>query len=131
MSAEKKPTIRSAELMVIKSVKSSKEEGSGVSIRVVQWIYDFAFKPGMELKGYHAGPDGKAFSVKLEKRAYFTKNGMVMVGKAEGFTLGDLAFLHPKWKEMIQLMKNPPMPKPKPAPAAAAKPEDAIEEVPF
>jgi hypothetical protein len=73
-------------------------------------------------------PEG--FTVALEKRDYYTKDGKELPGKARGFTLEDLAFLHPKWKEMIALMKNPP--KPPAAPSPASKPQDdVIEEVPF
>ncbi len=131
MSEEKKrPMPRYFELLLVRSMPSDNDAGAGVKIVVCEWAYDFAYKPSMAKKGYHAGSDGKAFSVKLEKRGYYTAAGKVMPGKAEGLTLDDLAFLHPKWKEMIALMKNPP--KPPAAPATASKPQDdVIEEVPF
>jgi hypothetical protein len=112
---KKRKLIGSVELLVVKDYPSRYETGAGSKIRVVQWLYD----------------DGK-FSVKLERRGYFTKEGKVMTGKAEGFGLDDLAALHPRWKDAIQLMKNPPKPPPPPAPAPKPQQEDdVIEEVPF
>lgn len=100
----------SIELIVVSDKKSTKQAGAGSKIRVVQWVFD------------------KGSSVKLEKRAYYTENGQVKTGKAEGFGLSDLEALKPKWKEIIQMMKNPPKP---PAPKAPARDENEIEEVPF
>lgn len=129
MSDKKKPNVRMIELLLIRDIPSRKETGSGVKIRLVTFAYDFAWTQDLGERGYFAGGDGKAFIVKLEKRSYYTKEGKKLPGKVEGLLLNDLAFLHPRWKEMIALMKNPPKPPLLPAPV---KPQDdAIEEVPF
>lgn len=131
MSEKKKTIVRYIELLVLRDTPSSADPGAGVKIIVCEWAYDFLFKPGMEKKDFHRGADGKAFSVKLEKRGYYTtKTGELRIGKAEGLTLTDFGLLHPKWKEMITLMKNPPKPPAAPAPAGK-KQDDTIEEVPF
>lgn len=109
---KKRKLVDSVELLVIEDRPSRFEQGSGTKLRVIQWVYD----------------DGN-FSVKLERRGYFTKDGKIMNGKCEGFDLNDLAALHPRWKEAISKMKNPPPP-PKPAPKKDTT-DDTIEEVPF
>lgn len=104
--------VRGIELLVIKDYPSKKESGAGVKIRVVQWVYD------------------NGSSVKLERRGYFTKEGRVLTGKAEGLGWSDLEHIRPRWKEIVHLMTNPPEVKPIDKPKARQEDEE-IEEVPF
>ena len=69
-------------------ISSTDEDSRGqhVEVRVVQWIID-----------------GEAKSVKLEKRQFYKdeETGQEMMGKADGFTLKDLATIQPRWKEIV------------------------------
>ncbi len=125
----KKTTVRTIELMLIKDIKSRKDRGAGAKIALVSSVYNKAYTVELGELGYMATDDGKAFIVRLEKRGYYTSGGVVQPGKAEGLTLADIVYLHPKWKQMIQLMKNPP--KPAPMPAAGKTDDTIIEEIPF
>ncbi len=102
--------VRSVTLLLIKDHKSENEPGAGWMIRVAQWIGD------------------KGASVLLEKRSYFNKGGQQCWSKAQGLGLKDLVTIHPHWKEIVRLQKNPP----KVEPLDRAKPQqEEIEEVPF
>jgi hypothetical protein len=109
---KKKVNLRCIVLLMIADFPSRTAPGCGKCIRVVQWVGD------------------RGVSVKLEKVGYFVKDGMTLMGKREGFTLEDLTYFYKKWKEIIQIMKNPPAPPPLPA-AKAPQAEETIEEVPF
>lgn len=90
--------------------KTLDEKGRGWKLRVVQWI---------------KGDESK--SVLLEKRDYFRDEyGQVKMGKARGFSLKDLEAVKEHWREVIELMKNPPA-------VTAAPPEEqkAQDEVPW
>jgi hypothetical protein len=119
--------VEGKDLLVIKKVTPQGPEGDqkwgkeGYILRVVAWIYE-------KKKG------GIGQSVSLEKRVLFLSDeGDVRNGKAKGLTLEDMAEIGPRWKEIVEVMKNAPEPsfsgsKPKSSPAAV--PAD-IEEVPF
>ncbi len=105
---------REIELLLIKDYPSKDQAGSGSKLRVVQWVFE------------------RGFSVKLERRAYYTKDGSPRIGKAMGLGLEDFAELHARWKEVIQLMKNPPKPTPPKQETPDGEDSDGyIEEVPF
>jgi hypothetical protein len=122
-------TVEAKELLVIKTVRPKAAEGDqkygkeGYVIRVVAWVYE-------KSKG------GIGQSVSLEKRLlYLTEDGDVRNGKAKGFLLEDLAEIQPRWKEIVEAIKNAPAPsfagaKSGSTKAAPAEVDD-IEQVPF
>ena len=88
------------------------QRGQHMEIRVVQWIID-----------------GEAKTVKLEKRQFYKDDdGAEMTGKADGFTLKDLAAVRDNWSKIVATIKNPP---PIPATAASAGADNPPEEAPF
>lgn len=109
----KKDNVYGIDLKVLWHEPSKKEPGSGKMIKVVQWVYE------------------RGNTVKLEKRSYYTKDGKRLPGKAEGLGLKDLKLIHPFWKEVVAIMKNPPAPKPRPQEPAPRAEEQDMEEVPF
>jgi hypothetical protein len=122
--------LESKELLVIKKVSpepatgGSKYGKNGFTIRIIQWLFEGKGKNKGTVQG----------SVSLEKREFFlTEDGDLRTGKAKGFTLDDMAAIGPKWKEIVEAMKNAPEPA---WPAGGSKPQSAavseeIEEVPF
>jgi len=96
-----------------KPEKGDKFDKNGVTIRVIQWIFE-------KDKG------GVGGAVSLEKRqTYLGEDGEIKNGKAKGFTLDDMAIVKDKWQDIIKAMKEAP------APAFAEVGSDNIEEVPF
>lgn len=97
---------------------------NGFKLRVCQWLY-----------GRRDGSVGGA--VKLERRQlYIGDDGTTRNGKAEGFTLDDLGLIQKSWKQIIEIMKNPPEPAwpvKEQAPQSAQAPanDPGIDEVPF
>lgn len=83
--------IRERELLVIKDTPSRTTPGAGVKLRVVQWI----------------SSDG--ISTTVEKRGYYTKDGVIMPGKSpQGLTYEDVVALVNMWKPFLKMLKTPP-----------------------
>jgi len=119
--------IEDKDLLVLDSKEidtSGRYEKPGYKLRIVQWLY--------------ARKDGDVgWSVKLERRKYFHNKDGEERNKADGFSLDDLALIQKRWKEIIEIMKNPPEPafaekeKEPEQEQAPAGGEPGLEEVPF
>lgn len=110
--------MRRIELLVIKDEPSTKTPGSGKRLSVVQWA-----------------KDGKSVSVQLIQADYWINdNNRETYFKAKGIGLTGLLACNPRWKEIAELMKNPPAIV-EPAKASTEQPpqeaSSEIEEVPF
>lgn len=112
--------IKGVELLVLQE-SSADQKGNWKKVRLVQWVVD-----------------GKAVSVKLEKRGFFkTQDGDIRMGKAEGLGLSDMKLLMVKnnegataWARVMALMENPPAYQPEPKAEAGAA-ADEIDSIPF
>lgn len=91
MTTKTESEVRAIELLVISSKASTKKEGSGWKIRVVQWA-----------KGT------TSVSVKLECGEYWRDEEGRERFKAKGFAKRDLDACKPKWPEIMALMTTPP-----------------------
>lgn len=96
------------ELIVIAKTDADKY-GNARVVRVVQWIID-----------------GEPKSIKLEKRMFFRNKEGEERSKPDGFTLIDLKEIQPRWRDIIEMMRNPPK-----YDSHATEETNGIEEVPF
>jgi hypothetical protein len=100
-------------LLEIKRYPSKKDAGqSGSVLRVMQWVFE-----------------GNKQAITLEKRGYYTKDGIMRQGKAAGLNIKDMEALQPIWKTVVLMMKNPPAIPAQPKGRKMA--EEPLEEVPF